>query len=196
MRTIGKFAAYAVGFLALFFLASFAKDWWDRRKDPAFQKDAKTAATGTAAATGVAAKADTVYLQGETVYIRTRDALLNPGAGKPPATPEVKACFAAAEDLRTKCDVRHSADVALSDSLRKELKVWQDRPVPKTPRAQLFGEALYDVTRSVPVMRVGATARIPFISAVSLSVAGEYAAPPAGKSDPAFRALAGVRINF
>jgi hypothetical protein len=196
VKTIGKYVAIGGSVFVLFFAASFAKDWWDRRNEPAFRKDADTAATGTAAATGIAAKADTVYLQGETVYIRTRDALLNPGAGKPPASPEVKACFAAAEDLRSKCEVRHTADLALSDSLRKELKVWQNRPIPGVPRVHAFGEALYDFAHTVPVIRAGATARIPFISALSLSVAGEYAAPPANESKPTFRALAGVRVTF
>lgn len=196
MRIIGKYVAIGASVFVIFFLASFAKDWWDRRNEPEFQKNAKTAEAGTAAATEIAAKADTVYLQGETVYIRTRDALLNPGTGKPPATAEVKACFAAAEDLRSKCEVRHTADLALSDSLRKELKLWQDRPIPQLPRVQSFGEALFDVTRSVPVIRAGATARIPFVNALSLSVAGEYAAPPAGESKPAFRALAGLKVTF
>lgn len=192
----GTFGIIGVGLGAfvVLFLALWTKDWFDRRNEPAFRKDADTAAAGTAAATGVAAKTDTVYMQGDTVYIRTRNALLNPGAGQPPATAEVRACFAAADDLRRKCEVRHVADVAVSDSLRKELKLWQDRPVPRVKRVQGYGELLYDFVHMAPVARLGATARV--FGPVSLSAAGDLSVPPAGESRVTVRGLAGVRIAF
>lgn len=176
-----------------FFLVSWGIDWWTGRGQERFKAKAATAHAGTEAAAVIAAKKDTVYLQGETVYIRTRDALLNPGPGKPPASPEVKACFAAAEDLRSKCNERHVADVALSDSLRKELKVWQDKPISREPRFQPYVEGLYDFMAPATVLRVGATAKL--LGRVSITTAADYSIAQSGERGKV-RALAGVRIQF
>lgn len=140
-----------------------------------------------------AAHADTIYRQGETTYVRGRTILLNPGPGKPPATPEVKACFALSDSLLSLCAKRHDADTAALHATERELKLYQDKPS-GIPRIQMYGEGLYDVAHMVPVIRVGATAKI--LGPVHLSVAGEYSAPPAGQSSPQFRALVGARVNF
>lgn len=136
--------------------------------------------------------ADTIYRAGETVYIRGRDRIRTSPGGN---TPEVRACFALADSSRTLCARRHDADTAALHATERELALWKKKPDPPTAqRIQAYGEALYDISHTVPVIRLGATARL--LGPLSLSVAGEYAAPPAGRSDPAFRALAGLRINF
>jgi hypothetical protein len=76
--------------------------------------------------------------------------------------------------------------------LKRELDVWQNKPGPA--RIQAFAEGLYDLAHSVPVARLGVTARL--VGPISVSAAGEYAAPRAGQSNPAFRANVGVRYNF
>lgn len=159
----------------------------------AWEHSVDSAATVKAAKIGLAAVADTVYKQGETVYIRGRDVLLNPGPGKPPASAEVKACFALADDLKSKCDLRHDADTAALHATEHELSLWKNKPS-GVRRVQAYGEAMYDFANTVPVVRAGATAKL--FGPINLSVAGEYAAPKAGSSDPRFRALAGVRVNF
>jgi hypothetical protein len=141
----------------------------------------------------LSARADTIYRQGETIYLRGRDVLLNPGPGRPPATAEVRACFALADSSRTLCQRRHDADTAALHATERELNLWKNKPS-GVRRVQAYGEAMYDMAHQVPLIRVGATAKV--FGPVHLSVAGEYAAPKAGSSDPAFRALAGLRINF
>lgn len=141
----------------------------------------------------LAARTDTLYRQGETVYLRGREILLNPGPGKAPATAEVRACFALADSSRTLCQRRHDADTAALHATERELSLWKNKPS-GVRRVQAYGEAMYDVANAVPVIRAGATAKL--FGPVNLSVAGEYAAPRAGSADPSFRALAGVRINF
>ena len=162
-------------------------------KVAAWKLKAEAAQLAADSARAMAARTDTLYRQGETVYVRGRDVLLNPGPGKPPATPEVKACFALSDQLQSLCAKRHDADTAALHATERELKVWQDKPS-GIPRFQMYGEAMYDVAHQVPVIRAGGTAKV--FGPIHLSVAGEYAAPQAGKSDPAFRALAGVRVNF
>lgn len=136
--------------------------------------------------------ADTIYRAGETVYIRGRDRILTSPGGD---TPEVKACFALADSSRTLCARRHDADTAALHATERELVLWKNKPDPPAARRiQAYGEAMYNLAHTVPVVRLGATARV--LGPVSLSIAGEYAAPQAGKSDPTFRALAGLRINF
>ncbi len=182
--------------VAAFFLASWGIDWWTGRGLEKNKAQAEKAHAGTVAAEGVSARTDTVYVASDTVYLRTRNVLLNPGAGHAPVTPEVKACFAAADDLRTKCNERHVADVALSDSLRKELKVWQDRPISRGPRFQPYVEGLYDFMAPGPVARIGATAKL--FRSISISAAADAAMPARRVGAPRveFRALAGVRIQF
>lgn len=138
-----------------------------------------------------AARTDTLYRQGETVYLRGRDRILTSPGGN---TPEVRACFALSDTLNTLCTRRHVADTAALHATERELSLWKNKPS-EVKRVQMFGEALYDISHSVPVIRAGATAKIPWVP-IHLSVAGEYAAPPAGESKPVFRALAGLRVNF
>lgn len=162
-------------------------------KEAQWKGQLEAAHADTKAAQALALRADTVYRQGETVYLRGRDALLNPPKGSPPASIEVKACFALSDDLKSKCDARHDADTAATHKVERELAVQKEKPS-GVPRVQAFGEAMYDVAHAVPVIRAGATARV--IGPISLSVAGEFAAPRVGESKPAFRALVGARVNF
>lgn len=165
--------------------------WQDGRLQ-AWQHSVDSAAVDKAAKLEASARADTIYQAGETVFIRGRDRILTSPGGN---TPEVRACFALADSSRTLCARRHDADTAVLHATERELELWKNKPPPPAARRiQAFGEALYDVSHSVPVIRAGATARV--FGPIALSVAGEYAAPPAGQSTPAFRALAGLRVNF
>lgn len=137
-----------------------------------------------------AARTDTLYRQGETVYLRGRDRILTSPGGN---TPEVRACFALADSSRSLCAKRHDADTAALHATERELSVWKAKPS-GNQRIQAYGEAMYDVAHQVPVIRAGATAKV--FGPIDLSVAGEYAAPQAGRSDPAFRALAGIRVRW
>lgn len=139
---------------------------------------------------GVAAQRDTQYVRGETIYLRGRDRILTSPGGN---TPEVRACFALADSSRSLCAKRHDADTAALHAVERELSVWKSKPS-GIQRIQAYGEAMYDVAHQVPVIRAGATAKV--FGPIDLSIAGEYAAPQAGKSDPAFRALAGIRVRF
>lgn len=163
-------------------------------KVAAWKAKAETAQLAADTARAQAARTDTLYRQGETVYVRGREILLNPGPGKPPATAEVKACFVLSDTLQALCNRRHQADTAALHATERELAVWKNKPS-DVRRFQMYGEALYDFANTVPVIRAGATAKIPWVP-IQLSIAGEYAAPPAGESKPAFRALAGVRVTF
>lgn len=137
-----------------------------------------------------AARTDTLYRQGETVYLRGRDRILTSPGGN---TPEVRACFALADSSRSLCAKRHDADTAALHATERELNLWKNKPS-GVQRIQAYGEAMYDVAHQVPVIRAGATAKV--FGPIDLSIAGEYAAPQAGRSDPAFRALAGIRVRF
>ena len=89
--------AVVAGFLLLFGYRAYASA--QDAKVAAWKLKAETAQLAADSARAMAARTDTLYRQGETVYVRGRDVLLNPGPGKPPATPEVKACFALADQL-------------------------------------------------------------------------------------------------
>lgn len=128
------------------------------------------------------------------IYIAGKDRIIRVAAGTPAAEP-VRACFELADTRISACENARKAADSVITALRNDLKVSEAKPERRLPRFQLYGEALYDVTRAVPVIRAGATAKIPLVP-IHLSVAGEYAAPPAGESRPAFRALAGLRVNF
>lgn len=128
------------------------------------------------------AHADTVYDTARVGYITYRDRILRSGT----ATPRDSVTFKKADAVVFSCDT-------LKIRGNQLVSVMQDKPS-GVRRVQAYGEALYDVAHSVPVLRAGATAKV--FGPVSLSVAGEYAAPRAGNSDPAFRALTGLRINF
>lgn len=133
-------------------------------------------------ATAVVAHADTVYDTTRIGYVQYRDRILRSGT----ATPRDSATFKKADAVVMACDTLKSSSRALETVLKD--------PPTGVRRIQAFGEALYDVAHQVPVIRAGATAKV--VGPVSLSLAGEYAAPPAGQATPALRALAGLRIDF
>lgn len=130
----------------------------------------------------VKARADTVYDTTRVGYIQYRDRILRSGT----ATPRDSATFKKADALVVACDTLKIRGNAL-------VSVLKDKPS-GVRRIQVYGEAMYDFANTVPVVRAGATAKL--FGPINLSVAGEYAAPEAGSSDPRFRAMAGVRVNF
>jgi hypothetical protein len=149
-----------------------------------FQQAAEAAHDTTTHAEALVAHTDTLWLPAQTKYLTIRDR----NAGVPAAHEVGVACDSAlaAEDRRV------AARDTLVGALKRELDVWQNKPGP--PRLQAFAEGAYDLAHSVPVARLGATLRV--AGPVSLSAAGEYAAPRAGESNPAFRANVGIRYDF
>lgn len=140
------------------------------------------------------ATADSALAHAVPVYLLARSAALtNPAR---PATPEVRACFEAADKVISACQKARTADSVVIAQQASLIGTLRNPPPPKgLARVQAYGEAMYDLAHQVPVIRAGVTAKIPWVP-VHLSVAGEYAAPQAGDSKPAFRALAGVRVSF
>lgn len=139
------------------------------------------------------ARLDSALANQVPIYLQARSAALtNPAR---PASAEVRACYAEADKVISACQKARAADSVVIAQQTSLITTLRNPPPPKAARRlQAFGEGMYDLAHSVPVIRLGATARL--LGPVSLSVAGEYAAPRAGNADPQFRALAGVRINF
>lgn len=186
---IGGAAAVAI------LLASLkACDAHDAGKQAEWRADALKAANARVAALRRADSANAQYARVDTSYVRARNTLLNPAPGRPPATPEVRACFAAADDLRSKCELRHAADTAALHATERELQVWKDKPDPPNPRLTLYGEGLYDLIGGAPVFRAGAQFRI--AGGISLAATADLAIPPAGNSHVTTRGLVGIRYNF
>lgn len=127
-----------------------------------------------------------IYLEGKTRIIRD--------ASGTPAAPQVQACFDLADARISACEKSRRADSAVIVAQDAKIKTLESKPERQLPRYQPYAEAMYDVAHQVPVVRAGATAKV--FGPIDLSVAGEYAAPQAGDSKPAFRALAGIRVRF
>lgn len=191
-----KGALWTLGAAVGLFLAWKTYIWNEGRLDAeriAFQQTVKAKDDSLAVSRREKASADSALANQIPVYIAARNnALTNPSK---PATPEVRACYESADKVISACQKARAADSVVIAQQSSLITTLRNPPPPKAAaRIQAFGEALYDVAHMVPVIRAGATARI--IGPVSLSVAGEYAAPPAGQSTPAFRAEAGVRVTF
>lgn len=166
-------------------LAIWAYDSWKHRGDSSAFKQAATAAHDTTQRAEIlVAKTDTLWLPAQTKYLTVRDRNAN--------VPQAREVAVACDSALAAQERRIAARDTLTGALRRELKVWQDKPGP--PRLQPYAEAMYDLAHQVPVIRGGATLRA--LGPISLSAAVEYAAPVAGTSTPAFRATAGVRYNF
>lgn len=178
--------------VALFFgvaitamLAVWGFSSWEHRGDKTpFQQQADSAHTAVVHDSILVYQTDTAYLKGQTKYVTIRDRNANV-----PAAHEVGV---ACDSALAAQDRRVAARDTLVSSLRREVNVWQNKPGP--PRLQAYAEGLYDLAQSVPVIRAGATFKV--VGPISLSAAGEYSAPRVGKSDPGFRAVAGVRYSF
>lgn len=180
------------GTLIGIFLAGMLALWGINQLRGSSDAEAERAAQGTAAAVVVAAKADTVHDTTVVSYAVYRDRVLTSGN----ATPSEKATFGKCDAIVLTCEARHVADVAVSDSLRKELKVAKDR---RDPRVQGYGEGMIDFINQAPVLRVGVTIRL--LGPVILSAAGDAMIGGAYSRSPDVpaiqaRVLAGVRINF
>lgn len=192
-----RLAGYA--FLGLLVIGGILA--WDRHKDS--QLEAATAVWKVEKARDdsvVKIRLDSSYQAGLAnaqsipVYLAGRTRIIHDAAGTS-GEEAVKACFALADVRISKCEASRKADSATIVALRKDLATAEAKPEKRAPRYQPFAEALYDFANAVPVIRAGATAKVPWVP-VHLSIAGEYSAPPAGESKPAFRALAGLRVNF
>lgn len=191
-------ALWTIGAIAAAFLLWWGygryESWQDGRQRE-WQHAADSVARVSREAQAKADSANFQYTRFDTTYLRGRAILLNPGPGKPPASPEVRACFALADSSRSLCDRRHDADTAALHATQRELTVWQNKPSPPAARRiQAYGEAMYDFTHMSPVARIGATARL--LGPVSISGAADLAMPPAGDARVTARLLLGARINF
>lgn len=139
------------------------------------------------------AQADSVLANRLPIYIAGRDRILRDPAK--PASLEVRACYEEADKVISACQASRAADSVVIAQQASLITILRNPPPPKAARrVQAYGEGMYDLAHSVPVVRLGATARL--LGPINLSVAGEYSAPPAGQNSPTFRALAGARINF
>lgn len=194
---IPRAAVLAVGGAAAvaILLASLkACDNHDAGKAAEWRASALKAANQRVAALRRADSANLQYARVDTTYLRGRDILLNPPPGRPAATPEVRACFALSDALRTECDKRHAADTAALHATERELNIWKAKPDPPNPRLTLYGEGLYDLIGGAPVFRAGAQFRLG--AGISLAAAADLAIPPAGTSKVTTRGLVGIRYNF
>lgn len=166
-------------------LGIWGYSWIRHRGDKTpFEQKADAAHEVTDSAQALVARVDTLWLPAQTKYLTIRERT----KGNPVAHEVAVACDSAlaAQDRRI------AARDTLTGALKRELDVWQNKPGP--PRLQAYAEGLYDLAHSVPVARLGATLRV--AGPISVSAAGEYAAPQAGQSTPAFRANVGLRYNF
>jgi hypothetical protein len=177
LYTVGAALAIAIG------IWSYSA-YTHRGNKTAFEQKAEAAHDTTTRAEVLVAHTDTLWLPAQKEYITVRD--------RNAANPAAHALGVACDSALAAQDRRVAARDTLVGALKRELDVWQNKPGP--PRVQAFAEGLYDLAHSVPVARLGLTARV--AGPISLSAAGEYAAPPAGRSDPAFRATVGVRYTF
>lgn len=189
-------ALWTLGAVVGLFLAWKAYIWNEGRLDAqrvVFQQAVKAKDDSLAVSRREKASADSALANQIPIYIAGRDRILHDPAK--PASPEVRACYESADKVISACQKARAADSVVIAQQQSLITTLRNPPPPKAAaRVQAYGEALYDVAHTVPVIRLGATARV--LGPMSLSVAGEYAAPPAGKSTPAFRALAGLRVTF
>lgn len=189
--TINWRHAYVRGFLlivaALIVIALVVHYLGNRSADATqFKQATKAAHVVTQGAAAEVARIVPVVVSTRQTYASNRASVL---ANNPTAREVVS--FQKSDAALLETDRLQTAQTALVAATASELKVWQNPPTP--PRLVAYGEAMYDVIRRAPVARLGLTARV--IGPVSLSAAGEYAAPSIGNASRT-SALVGVRITF
>lgn len=190
-----KGALWTLGAVSAAFLLWWGYGWNERRKDAElvlWQNKVKLLDDSLLTARAEAARTDTLYQQGRTVYLRGRDRILHDTVHPPSA--EVRACYASADKLISACEIRHRADSVVMAQLGGKITLLENKPNPAARRVQAYGEALYDFAHMAPVARVGATARL--LGPISLSAAADLSIPPAGESHATTRLMVGARINF
>ena len=193
--TVGKIVSLLVVVLLGFLLVRWyiGKEARADAERAAFKITVKAKDDSLDVARAEKARLDSALANQVPIYIAGRDRILHDPAK--PASPEVRACYEAADKVISACQKARAADSVVIAQQASLIGTLRNPPPPKgLARVQAFGEALYDFNQRVPVIRAGATAKI--LGPVHLSVAGEYAAPPAGQSTPVFRALVGARVNF
>lgn len=183
MRTVGIF----FGGVLAFMLAMWGYDAYRHRGEKStIEQKAAVEHAATDSALAQIARVDTIRLPALVDYgvVRNRTRNVNREAeevGK--AADKVIALDSSAIVARDTAFARQG----------RELETWKAGCC-KPSRLQAYGEALYDVVHAVPVARLGATFRV--AGPISVSAAGQYAAPRVGSSDPAFRATLGLRYDF
>lgn len=188
-------ALWTLGAIVGLFLAWSAYGWHGRNeaaKEVAWKIAMKAKDDSLLSARTEAARTDTLYRQGRTVYLQGRERILHDTLHPPSA--EVRACYESADKLISACEIRHRADSLVIAQLGGKVALLENKPNPSARRIQVFGEAQYDVIHMAPVARIGATARL--LGPVSLSVAGDLSMPPAGQSRVTARGLVGLRVQF
>lgn len=158
-----------------------------------FQRTVKAKDDSLAVSRREKASADSALANQIPIYVAGRDRILHDPAK--PASPEVKACYQAADLVISACQKARAADSVVIAQQASLITTLRNPPPPKAARRiQAYGEALYDFAHMAPVIRAGATARL--LGPISLSGAADLSIPPAGQSKVTVRALAGVRVNF
>lgn len=153
-----------------------------------------TAHKATAAARAEVARVDTLYLPGRDRWRAVADSAIAHEKTNPEAASVARHAdtvmvgdFVAIR-ARDNLIVKQGAEL---DSTQKELATWKRKP--GAPRFQLYGEGLYDLLHSVPVVRAGLDIRI--FGPLTLATAGEYAVQSPTMAG-GFRVVTGVRMNF
>lgn len=181
LSAIPRLAWQALGIIIL----ALSLLWWSNRRDKrlieAFKANERVAARDTVIQqmTVEAAKRDTVYLKGKTVF---RDVANNPASTKADV---VKAC----KVLESACDSVRAINARLQDTLKAQTSELKKMKAVTLPRFSAYIEGMYDVVNSDWVPRGGVDFRI--VGPISVTVAAEITA-----RDSKARALAGLRYTF
>lgn len=181
LSAIPRLAWQALGLI----LVALSFMWWvschDKRILEAAKANERIATRDTVIAVmeGEAARRDTVYIQGRTIY---RDVAANPASTKADV---VRACNV----IVAACDSVRSANTRLRDTLAVQVAELKKMKAIKPPRFSAFAEGLYDVVNTEWVARGGIDFRI--VGPISLTVAGE-----AQPKDSKARGLVGLRYTF
>lgn len=122
-----------------------------------------------------------------TVY---RDRIVGSGT----ATPRDSATFAKCDEVVRTCGELQAADSVEKKKLRDELAIARARPTERAKRLELFGEGMYDLLSSAPVLRAGVQVRL--IGRISATAVGDVTLPSVTRQRTVTRALVGIRYRF
>lgn len=178
---IPRLAWQALGIIVFALGLWWFKGCYDERviKEAKANERIATRDTVIAVMEGEAARRDTVYIQGRTIY---RDVAASPTSTKADV---VRACNV----IVAACDSVRSANTRLRDTLAVQVAELKKMRKLTPPRFSAFAEALRDIPNDEWVARAGAEWRL--VGPISLQVVGEVQ-----PKDSRARALIGARYTF